>query len=107
MGGLDAERDWSQMLSLGEQQRVAFARLLLHAPALAVLDESTSALDPKTEAELYSLLRRRLGPSAAVVSVGHRAALVRHHTRVLECLGAGRWQLLDAAEYAKREAANA
>jgi len=103
VGGLDAERDWSQMLSLGEQQRVAFARLLLHAPALAVLDESTSALDPQTEAALYTLLDERLGGRATVVSVGHRAQLVRHHSRVLECVGAGRWVVRSAAEYQQQQ----
>ncbi|GBF95863.1 hypothetical protein Rsub_08454 [Raphidocelis subcapitata] len=103
VGGLDARRDWSALLSLGEQQRVAFARLLAHAPALAVLDEASSALDADTEAALYALLRARLGTRAAVVSVGHRPQLAAHHTRVLAWAGPGRWELLGADEYARRQ----
>ena len=57
MGGLEAEAEWSHVLSLGEQQRVAFLRLLLHAPKLAFLDEATGALDSATEAALYTRLR--------------------------------------------------
>ena len=52
---LDAVLDWSLTLSLGEQQRLAWARLLLGAPALALLDEASSALDQATEAELYEV----------------------------------------------------
>lgn len=104
VGGLGAERDWSQMLSLGEQQRVAFARLLLHAPALAALDEATSALDAATEARLYRLLRARLGAGSVVVSVGHRPALAGHHARVLAAAGGGRWEAMAVGEYAAREA---
>ncbi|KAI8468733.1 MAG: hypothetical protein J3K34DRAFT_522735 [Monoraphidium minutum] len=104
VGGLDAERDWSAMLSLGEQQRVAFARLLLHAPSLAALDEATSALDGPTEAALYGLLRSRLGPGAVVLSVGHRGALADHHARVLRRApgggGGGGWELVAAADFA-------
>jgi putative ATP-binding cassette transporter len=93
------------MLSLGEQQRVAFARLLLHAPALAALDEATSALDARSEGALYALLRARLGRGAALVSVGHRAALAAHHGAVLECVGPGRWRAVAAAEFARAQAA--
>ena len=57
VGGLEAEAEWSHVLSLGEQQRVAFLRLLLHAPKLAFLDEATGALDSATEAALYTRLR--------------------------------------------------
>jgi ABC-type uncharacterized transport system fused permease/ATPase subunit len=56
VGGLDAEAEWAHQLSLGEQQRVAFLRLLLHRPALAFLDEATGALDTPTEAALYAAL---------------------------------------------------
>jgi putative ATP-binding cassette transporter len=91
------------MLSLGEQQRVAIARLLLHGPGLAVLDEATSALDAPSEAALYALLRARLPAGAAVVSVGHRPGLVRHHTSVLECVGPGRWRGVGASEYARAQ----
>lgn len=57
VGGLEAEAEWSHVLSLGEQQRVAFLRLLLHSPRAAFLDEATGALDSATEAALYTRLR--------------------------------------------------
>jgi putative ATP-binding cassette transporter len=94
------------MLSLGEQQRVAFARLLRQpAPRLVCLDEATSALDARTEGRLYALLAKRLGAGAAVVSVGHRPGLAAHHGRVLVWSGGGRWDLVDSAEYSRREGA--
>jgi putative ATP-binding cassette transporter len=72
--------DWSQVLSVGEQQRVSFARLLLHAPRLALLDEATSALDLANERRMYELL----GESCETyVSVGHRMSLLAYHTHVL------------------------
>ena len=67
VGGLEAEAEWSHVLSLGEQQRVAFLRLLLHAPKLAFLDEATGALDSATEAALYTALQRHC---SSYVSVG-------------------------------------
>ena len=79
--GLDATGDWSSILSLGEQQRLAFARLLLAAPPVALLDEATSALDAKNEAKMYGLLRNL--PDTAYVSVGHRGSLIDFHDDVL------------------------
>jgi ABC-type uncharacterized transport system fused permease/ATPase subunit len=79
-GGLDAEADWSAVLSLGEQQRVAFARLLLSRPRLALLDESSSALDGEAEAAAYAALR---AAGTTYVSVGHRDSLRAFHTRLL------------------------
>ena len=67
VGGMDTEAEWGHQLSLGEQQRVAFLRLLLHAPALAFLDEATGALDTPTESALYSALRAHC---RSYVSVG-------------------------------------
>ena len=67
VGGLDAELEWSHVLSLGEQQRVAFLRLLLHQPAMAFLDEATGALDSATEASCYRALHKH---STSFVSVG-------------------------------------
>ena len=67
VGGLDAELEWSHVLSLGEQQRLAFLRLLLHQPALAFLDEATGALDSATEASCYRALQKH---STSFVSVG-------------------------------------
>lgn len=95
-GGLEAVQDWGQWLSLGEQQRLAFARLLLMAPRFAVLDESTSALDVDNEARLYGLLRQS---GTAFVSVGHRPSLVGFHDQVLALTGQGAWRLMGASEF--------
>lgn len=92
----DVKQDWPRLLSLGEQQRLAFARLLLNAPKVVVLDEATSALDVGTERYLYQLLVER---EMAVVSVGHRPTLREFHDTVLELDGEGGWQLLPAAGY--------
>lgn len=85
-------RDWSQTLSVGEQQRIAFARILLARPAVVFLDESTSALDEGLEAMLYALLRSRL-PGTTVVSVSHRETVERFHRHSLELAGDGEWRL--------------
>jgi putative ATP-binding cassette transporter len=77
---IDGEADWSHVLSLGEQQRVAFARVLLVQPGMLVLDEATSALDPEAEHAMYSLIVLTL-PRAIVLSVGHRESLEPHHHR--------------------------
>jgi len=100
VGGLTAEADWAHMLSTGEQQRVAWLRLLLHSPALAFLDEATGALDLETEAELYRKLSQSLSPSAAYVSVGHRMQLLKYHTHVLVMEGGGAWRKCTSQEYA-------
>ena len=93
---LDIKQDWPRLLSLGEQQRLAFARLLLNAPCFVVLDEATSALDVSTEAHLYGLLSAR---EMAFVSVGHRPTLKDFHQTVLELDGQGGWKLIPAASY--------
>jgi vitamin B12/bleomycin/antimicrobial peptide transport system ATP-binding/permease protein len=80
-GGLDAELDWAGVLSGGEQQRLAFARLLLNRPRFAFLDEATSALDVGSEERLYAQLR---GSSIAFVSIGHRPSLRKFHNRTIE-----------------------
>ena len=93
---LSIKQDWPRLLSLGEQQRLAFARLLLNSPRFVVLDEATSALDVATERHLYSLLAER---EMACVSVGHRPTLTAFHDTVLELDGSGAWRLLPAAGY--------
>jgi putative ATP-binding cassette transporter len=80
---LDMIENWSQRLSLGEQQRLAFARILLVEPALLFLDEATSALDEISEAQLYGLLRAGSW-RPTLVSVGHRSRLRNFHDHVLD-----------------------
>ncbi|XP_045799620.1 ABC transporter D family member 2, chloroplastic isoform X2 [Trifolium pratense] len=78
--GLDSTHEWSSVLSLGEQQRLAFARLLLSKPQLALLDESTSALDEANEAYLYEKIE---AAGITYISVGHRSTLSEFHDRIL------------------------
>ena len=80
---LDAELDWSQTLSIGEQQRCAFVRALLLQPKVLFLDESSSALDEASERNCYQQLRHAL-PDAIVISVGHRASLAALHGKTLD-----------------------
>ena len=89
---LDTETDWARVLSPGEQQRLAFGRLLLARPAVAFLDETTSAMDEGMEASMYALVRDRL-PECTIVSVGHRSSLATIHTDELELTGGGRWEV--------------
>ncbi|MEY4754715.1 MAG: hypothetical protein RJA44_2390 [Pseudomonadota bacterium] len=89
---LDLEQDWSQVLSPGEQQRLAFGRVLANQPTIVFLDEATSATDSGLEHGLYSLLRNEL-PQAIIVSVGHRETLAAFHDRTLQLEGEGRWRL--------------
>lgn len=78
--GLDSTCEWSSVLSLGEQQRLAFARVLLSKPYLVLLDESTSALDEANEAHLYQQLD---AAGITYVSIGHRSTLYKYHNKVL------------------------
>lgn len=91
---LDAVDDWSRILSLGEQQRLAFIRILLLRPDIVFLDESTSALDEPREAQSYEILHQLL-PQMAVVSVGHRSSLLNCHDKQLVLAGDGYWKLQD------------
>jgi putative ATP-binding cassette transporter len=85
---LDTVDLWAQRLSGGEQQRLAFARVLLAEPQIIFLDEATSSLDEEGEAELYRLLREAPW-RPTVVSVGHRSTLREFHDRILALVGAG------------------
>jgi len=89
---LDTADDWSRILSGGEQQRLAFARVILSAPNYIFLDEATSALDEPKELEMYKILKQNL-PDATVVSVGHRSTLFQIHDTELNLDGAGNWQV--------------
>jgi putative ATP-binding cassette transporter len=92
VGGLNAERDWANTLSLGEQQQVAFARLLLARPRFAFLDEPTSALDRETAQRLYALLA---ATPISYVSVASDSGLEEFHDRGLELSRNGAWVALD------------
>ena len=75
---LNEVRRWSESLSPGELQRIAFIRVLVHKPFWVFLDESTSALDLAHEQEVYNLLRDQL-PDCSIVSVGHHIETEDHH----------------------------
>jgi putative ATP-binding cassette transporter len=79
---LDEDATWEHVLSGGEKQRLAFARVLIQRPEIIVMDEATAALDPLGQEQLMRLLLERL-PEATVISVGHRAELEAFHTRKL------------------------
>ena len=96
VGGLDAVQDWEKLLSVGEQQRLAFGRVLVHEPGIVILDEATSALDSGNEASLYGRLRDN---GTTLISIAHRPAVLRHHTHVLHLTGGGAWEVHDAAGY--------
>jgi len=94
-GRLDEVADWSRILSLGEQQRLAFGRLILAAPQAAFLDEATSAMDEGLEDAMYRLVNDRL-PDTLLVSVGHRGTLLAHHPQQLNLARGGDWTLTTA-----------
>lgn len=100
--GLAAVMDWSNMLSLGEQQRLAFGRLLVNRPKLVIVDEATSALDLASEARMYKILQEMAeeetvvsndgkqqtkAPGLTYISVGHRPSLVVFHDKKLRLGG--------------------
>ena len=96
VGGLSAVQDWEKLLSVGEQQRMAFARILVHTPDIVILDEATSALDSANESALYARLRES---GVTLISIAHRPAVLKHHTHVLHLLGDGAWKLHEASTY--------
>lgn len=95
VGGMDIELDWANILSLGEQQRLAFARLFLTRPRYAILDEATSALDLKNEERLYQQMH---ATSTVFISVGHRPSLLQYHQQLLELEGSS-WRLTRIQDY--------
>lgn len=95
-GGLGGELDWTKVLSIGEQQRLSFARALLTKPRYLLLDESTSALDAANESRLYAQLS---GLDITPISVSHRQALLHHHHEVLVILGDSGWRMEQASEF--------
>ena len=93
-GGFDVEKDWSEVLSLGEQQRLAFARILINRPRYVILDEATSALDIANEATLYNHLKHL---ETTFVSVGHRPTLTDYHHKVLRFVDQDNWVIEEAS----------
>jgi ABC-type uncharacterized transport system fused permease/ATPase subunit len=113
--GLNTVLDWSNVLSLGEQQRLAFARVLVNRPRLVILDEATSALDLVAEARMYGLLQKlsssnaenddddesslsplqRRIPGLTYISVGHRPSLLKYHDKRLRLKGTAGFELED------------
>jgi len=102
--GLEAVLDWTNTLSLGEQQRLAFGRVLVNKPRLVISDEATSALDMVAEARMYSLLqdmgRKHIlkngditAPGLNYISVGHRPSLLAYHDKRLRLNGEERHSL--------------
>ena len=89
---LNDVKDWAKVLSVGEQQRIAFARVLLVRPRAVFLDESTSAMDEGLELMLYELIHTEF-PDAILVSVSHRSTVEQFHGRHLELIGDGEWRL--------------
>ncbi len=89
---LAEERPWALTLSLGEQQRLAFARAFLQRPEWLFLDEASSALDEAAEANLYGELIRQL-PRTGIISVGHRTSLLAFHERRFRLEGGGAWRV--------------
>ena len=96
IGGLDAEVYWENILSLGEQQRLAFARLLVTRPRYVILDEATSALDLRNEENLYRQLQQT---ETTFISVGHRESLLNYHRYALELSRDSSWRLVLAQDY--------
>lgn len=84
-------RNWSQVLSVGEQQRLGIARVLYHLPAVVIMDESTSAIDEPNEEKVFVALRkRRIG----LLSVAHRSTVKRFHDSMLLMDRNGTWKLV-------------
>jgi putative ATP-binding cassette transporter len=88
VGGLDATLDWPNILGTGEQQRLAFARMLLIKPRLVFLDEASTAMDRSIEDALYSILPQYV---KQWVSIGSAADLSQYHEHVLQLSGDGTW----------------
>lgn len=88
--GFDTVEEWSDVLSLGEQQRLSFARILIHQPAYTLLDEATSALDRTNEDQLY---RHLSDLKTAYISIGHRESLTSYHQSLLRLAEDHTWQV--------------
>lgn len=92
IGGFDAVRDWQNTLSTGEQQSLAFARLLLAKPRYVFMDEATTALDAVREEQFYDLLRKL---TLAYITIGYSPNLIKQHELLLRLMGDGQWEIRD------------
>jgi putative ATP-binding cassette transporter len=101
--GFDTEVPWETILSLGEQQRLAFARLLITHPQFTILDEATSALDLRNEANLYQQLQQT---RTTFISAGHRESLLNYHQWVLELSQDSSWRLVTVQDYRNQRNTN-
>ncbi|MFB2839287.1 ABC transporter ATP-binding protein/permease [Floridanema evergladense] len=99
----DREVPWENILSLGEQQRIAFARILITCPRFTILDEATSALDLINEENLYQQLQES---QATFISVGHRESILNYHKWVLELGENSQWQLVSISDYQQQKTKN-
>lgn len=88
--GFDAVNDWNDVLSGGEKQRIAMARLFYHRPLFAILDECTSAMSMDVEAELY-LKAKELG--ITLFTVSHRSSLFKYHEYMISFDGSGNYEV--------------
>lgn len=93
VGRLELEASWTHSLSLGEQQRIAFGRILLMRPIVAFIDEATSAMDEGLEYAMYQMLHTEM-PELRLVSIGHRSTLHIHHTHILTLKDGAQWELV-------------
>ncbi len=94
---IDEVNNWMHILSLGEQQRVAFGRMLLTKPDVVFLDEATSAMDEGLEYYMYQLIREHL-PDMRLISVGHRSTLLTHHSHILNLSADATWSMQSSVE---------
>lgn len=100
VNGFDTEVPWENILSLGEQQRLAFARILITRAKFTILDEATSALDLNNENHLYEKLK---ATQTTFISVGHRESLLNYHQWVLELSQDSSWQLMSVDDYRRQK----
>jgi putative ATP-binding cassette transporter len=96
VGGFNVEIEWSKTLSQGEQQRIAFARVLLAKPRFVALDEATSALDIDNEELLYERLQ---STGITMISISHRPTTLKFHQLVLELTESDSWKLYNAEDF--------
>ncbi|MGB6297566.1 MAG: ATP-binding cassette domain-containing protein [Rivularia sp. (in: cyanobacteria)] len=101
VNGFDTEVRWENILSVGEQQRLAFARILITCPSFTILDEATSALDLSNEENLYKQLQET---ETTFISVGHRESLFNYHQWVLELGEDSSWKLMPVKDYQQEKA---